>query len=269
MYNSKWVGELKLCFDICKNGRTILSTLNHRGPFIVQRSFYPECNIPHVYLLYPPGGLVGGDRLILNVDLAAFSQVLLTMPSATKFYCSNGPYVILNQQFVLDKNSSLEWLPQCSILFPQAKVIIDTTFFLEQGSRLIGFDTLCFGFPLLQKSFEEGELNSKLHIRLFNCIGLMDRLRINKGVLDKIGGFQMSAIFFATPSDQLMLDQIKLYLQTSSVKLYGATLLGELLIVRLLDNDNRILNKILCFMWSMVRPKIIGCNAVFPRIWFT
>lgn len=84
-----WLGELSLDFSV-RDGRTLLSRRRHRGPFTVQRPFYPEDGLPHVYLLHPPGGVVGGDRLYLNVTLAAGSRVLLTMPGATKFYRSAG-----------------------------------------------------------------------------------------------------------------------------------------------------------------------------------
>ena len=61
----------------------------HEGPLRVQRPFYPaneqadEC---HVYLLHPPGGFVGNDTLEIEGTLAAGTHVLVTTPSAGKFY---------------------------------------------------------------------------------------------------------------------------------------------------------------------------------------
>ncbi|MFT4465590.1 MAG: hypothetical protein ACMX3H_14090 [Sodalis sp. (in: enterobacteria)] len=44
-----WLGELSLDFSV-RDGRTLLSR-RRRGPFTVQRPFYPEDGLPHVYLL--------------------------------------------------------------------------------------------------------------------------------------------------------------------------------------------------------------------------
>ena len=49
---------------------TRLTTRAHRGPLVVQRPFYPEGpGVPHVYLLHPPGGIVGGDSLRVEVSV--------------------------------------------------------------------------------------------------------------------------------------------------------------------------------------------------------
>ena len=47
---------------------TRLARRAHRGPLVVQRPFFPEGpEVCHVYLLHPPGGLVGGDELTVDV----------------------------------------------------------------------------------------------------------------------------------------------------------------------------------------------------------
>lgn len=59
----------------------------HYGPLRVQRPFFPEGpDVLHMYLLHPPGGLVGGDYLAIQVSAIDQARVLVTTPSAGKLY---------------------------------------------------------------------------------------------------------------------------------------------------------------------------------------
>ena len=75
-----WIAELNLNFSRSKE-KTFLSKRNHIGPLTIQRPFYPEGDICHVYLLHPPGGIVGGDSLTVNTNSEEFSKALITTVS--------------------------------------------------------------------------------------------------------------------------------------------------------------------------------------------
>ncbi|MNJ05446.1 Urease accessory protein UreD [compost metagenome] len=49
----------------------------------------------------------------------------------------------------------------------------------------------------------------------------------------------------------------------------GATLLGSLLVIRLLDHDNQHLQHTLQRLWHVLRPAVLGLPACAPRIWAT
>lgn len=263
-----WLGELSLGFTL-RAGRTVLTRRRHYGPFTVQRPFYPEPDHPHLYLLHPPGGVVGGDRLVLDVELDAGSHALLTMPGATKYYRSEGAQARLIQRFTLHAGSTLEWLPPGSIFFPGACVAVDSEFVLHAGARLLGFDLLCLGRPVNDEPFDSGTLDSRLRIAIDGSPGLRERLRIAAGEMDKLGGYALNATFFASPADESMLEPVRQLLSGAGVPAAGATLLDSLLVVRLLDNDNQRLQDVLHRIWIMLRPLIIGRDAVLPRIWAT
>ncbi|ATR82642.1 urease accessory protein [Pseudomonas sp. HLS-6] len=262
-----WSAELTLRFVRCDT-KTCIGARRHFGPLLVQRPFYPEGAPCHVYVLHPPGGVVGGDRLALDIHLEPGSHALMTMPGATKFYRSAGPTSILKQHFHLAEDSILEWLPQDSICFPGARVLLQTHFSLAPGARLLAWETLCLGRPVMGEIFSHGALDSCLHIDMPDDPGLHERLRLEGGRLGKLGGYPLLATFCAAPADPELLEQVRALIDDLAAPA-GATLLGQLLVVRLLDHDNQRLQSTLQRLWHALRPAVVGLPPCPPRIWAT
>ncbi|WP_406821948.1 urease accessory protein UreD [Pseudomonas sp. KnCO4] len=262
-----WSAYLQLRF-VRHDALTRLGARRHFGPLLVQRPFYPEGAPCHVYVLHPPGGIVAGDRLELDIQLEPGSHALLTMPGASKFYRSVGPTARLTQRFHLAANSTLEWLPQDSILFSGARASLDSRFTLDPGARLLAWETLCLGRPVMNERFEHGALDSRLRIELPGEVGLHERLRLEGGHLAKLGGHPLVATFCAAPADQGVLEQVRPLLEQLGNPA-GATLLGSLLVIRLLDHDNQQLQRTLQRLWHVLRPAVLGLPACPPRIWAT
>lgn len=262
-----WSAYLQLRF-MQRDGLTRLGARRHSGPLLVQRPFYPEGGPCHVYVLHPPGGIVAGDRLELDIHLEAGSHALLTMPGASKFYRSIGPTARLTQQFHLQAGSTLEWLPQDSIFFNGARASLDSRFSLAPGARLLAWETLCLGRPEMSERFEQGMLDSRLRIELAGELGLHERLRVEGGQLAKLGGHPLLATLCAAPADHTVLEQTRQLLDELQVPA-GATLLGSLLVIRLLDHDNQNLQHHLQRLWHLLRPAVLGLAACPPRIWAT
>ncbi|TKI06690.1 urease accessory protein UreD [Martelella alba] len=263
-----WLGRLELEF-VRRATRTELSHRRHIGPFTVQRAFYPEADFPHLYLLHPPGGVVGGDRLELAVRMGPASHALLTMPGATKFYRSGGARAQVLQRFSLAQDSVLEWLPQGNILFPAADVSLHNEFCLQPGARVLGYETFCLGRPASGLDFHQGRLDSVLSIKMPDSPGLFERLRIEGGRLSKVADNPLCGTFFAAPCTEAMLDCARALVQECTAPMAGATLVDSLLVVRALDHDNQRLTSLLQGLWAELRPALLGRPAIAPRIWST
>src|SRR5688572_31489418 len=109
--HSSWHARLELGFRNA-GARTVLAHRRHVGPLVVQRPFYPEGGTCHVYLVHPPGGLVGGDQVALAVEVQPHAHALITTPAATRFYRA-GPHPAARlQQELRVHDGALEWLPQ-------------------------------------------------------------------------------------------------------------------------------------------------------------
>ncbi len=197
-----WKAKLYLKF-IEENNKTVLKKRSHQGPLQVQKAFYPEVGgACHVYILHPPGGVVGGDSFDVKIEVDPNAKVLVTTPAAGKFYRSAGDEAYQQQTITVADHGVLEWFPSENIFFPGAKVKLETRIDLSSQSHFIGWDIMCLGRPSIGEVFSEGTLIQKLEIFRNGCAVRLDRLLINESdlILDAkwgLGGKPVMGSFFA------------------------------------------------------------------------
>lgn len=269
-----WKAELELGFSTQQN-RTVMHRVSHSGPLRVQRPFYPEGEVCHVYMLHPPGGVVGGDHLDIAVTAGPGARVLLTTPGSTKFYQSAGDWALFEQRLSILEGGSLEWFPQENILFPGAKLQAKTDVLLSGDAIFMGWDIICLGRPSNQERFETGLLDAGLNIYRDGQPVLLERQRVlSAESLDAAAGmrgFPMLAVLMATPCDESHLQQVQVLLEAMKDDggAIGVTLLDGLLVVRALGWQTEQLQKKLIPVWQELRQPLLQRPAVMPRIWAT
>lgn len=269
-----WQARLRLDFAAGPD-RTILARREQRGPLAVQRPFYPEGSPCHVYVLHPPGGLVGGDLLAIEVRVAEGAQAFITTPGAAKLYRSLGPTAEQVQRLRVAGGGSLEWLPQENILFPGAQARLRTELDLQPGAAFIGWDVQCLGRPAIGERFETGRADLSLGIHRAGVPLLLDRLRVADGRgLDGASGLRgcpVTGTLVACPALPADLGAVRSQsdLRMDSDLPWGATLLGDLLIVRCLARGTEPVHRHFRALWGILRPRLLGRPACPPRIWAT
>ena len=175
-YGSGWTAALDLQFERAKN-RSIVSRCRHNGPLRVQKPFYPEDGVCHVYLLHPPGGVVGGDELSVSVSAGKGSAALITTPGATRVYRSAGPLSTIKYQLNVEAGASLEWLPQDSILYGGSRLSQEMEVRVASGSRFCGWDITSMGRPASGDHYSTGEFDQGFRLYVDSLPVLMERQR--------------------------------------------------------------------------------------------
>ena len=133
----------------------------------MQRPFYPEGREhPICTLLHPPGGIVSGDCLDIEVDVAANSGALVTTPGATRVYRARDDNPLQRQRcrLRLGRDAILEWFPMETIVFDGAWVELETTVELTRNSRFVGWEVSCFGLPASRQPFRSGRFSQRYRV---------------------------------------------------------------------------------------------------------
>jgi urease accessory protein len=159
-----WQGNLQLEFSYGQ-GMTHLSRSRIQAPLKVQRPFYPEgVEVCHTVILHTAGGVVGGDRLSLDIHLQPQSHALITTAAAGKVYRSNGMRAHQTAQIRVAEGACLEWLPQETIVFNQANVYQELRVELAANAMWLGWEITRLGRSARGETFLGGEWRSRTEV---------------------------------------------------------------------------------------------------------
>lgn len=203
-----WHGEAELLFQRGTDGGTGFQG-GTRAPLKVQRAYRGDdgrCELP---LLHTAGGLVGGDRLSVNIRLAAGSRALLTSVAAQKVYGSigrsrrapRGSWARQELQVRLEEDADLEWLPQELVLFADGLFQQITSVELAPGASWLGAELVRLGRTAAGEALGAGRWRSDLEIRRLNRDGhsgaweMVDRLELGGEALADEHGMAGEPVF--------------------------------------------------------------------------
>ena len=264
-----WEAELQLDFSQ-REDKTVLARRKHRGPLTVQRPFYPEGGVCHVYLLHPPGGVVAGDHLTIASTVESDSQVLITTPAAGKFYRSGGGEAQQTVNLTVAENASLEWLPQETIVYEGAQVNSSMNIELAEQARFIGWEILALGRPAACEGFENGSACLNWRISRSGRLVYMERLRLDAEAFQArwgLFGHSSCGTMFVYPASSSQLAAVQELIGDDDNR--GVTLIEGLLICRGLDARADLLKGFFERVWGLVRGDVVGKAVCAPRIWAT
>lgn len=286
---TQWPAFLKLRFAGGEYGTRLLRS-EHDGPLYVQKAFYPEGpDCSHVYLLHPPGGIVSGDTLDIELDLVECAQVLVTTPGASRLYrarCDHADVAPLAQRVMnnlyVAENSFLEWLPGETIVYDGAHIELSTSIHLDQSSSVCAWEVTCMGLPASDAPFVSGRFMQRFSLYVDDKPQWLDRLAFtaNAPWRNAACGLQQQSTFgtlVAGPHFSELHSDIATQLRsmlaeaTESSALYhcAVTVYNDFLLVRYLGPCAEQARKLFTDCWSLLRPLINDKVAVKPGIWAT
>ncbi len=276
-----WHARLELGIE-ANAGASRVRRDTQQGPLYLQRALYPEgSQWPHLYVLHPPGGMVGGDRLELGVAVEPGAAALVTTPAAQKLYRSAGSGALSQVRLRVAAGAALEWLPTETIVFDGARARLETEVRLAAGAAYCGWDIVCFGRPAAGEAFDRGHLSTNLRIereRPLDSSELVvnERAEVAGGspILQRAWGLGKRAVLgnlYCAPRDAddapALVELLREHLAAGDD--HAVTTLDGVVVVRCVATSSEKARARLIAAWQLLRPQVFGRDATLPRIWRT
>ena len=252
-----------------------------QAPLKVQRSFYPEGDaVCHTVMLHTAGGIVGGDRLSVDIVLHPQAQVLLTTAAATKVYRSQGKTARQTTHLRVAAGACLEWLPQEAIVFDGAKFHQSLRVDLAEAATWLGWEITRLGRSARGERFTSGLWRSHTEVWQGDRLIWVDPQRVVGGseMLESphgLGGCPVigSLAFVGQPIAADRLDQIRELLTTPPLcatallpAQIAVTRLTTGLLCRYRGHSTLEARRWFVQIWALLRQD--GDRAIcLPRVW--
>lgn len=272
---SGWQAELELWFANA-HGKTRLMRRRHCGPLAVQRAFHPEADgSAHVYLLHPPGGVAGGDRLNITCHLAPEARAVITTPGATKFYRSESGTSTQHISIDVGPGGTCESLPQETILFEGADAAITTRVTLAANAAYIGWDIVSLGRPAVGERFLTGRLRQRVEIYREGEPIWFERMALSGAPEGLDTPFALAGrpivgtMVYAGPALENTVERIRDSLGEAARGVFSVSQLERVIVCRYLGDRMSEGKALFLQAWSILREGGLRKSAVAPRIWAT
>jgi len=257
-----------------KDGLTRLQHLYQSDPLRVLFPQVVQDELPVAVLSSTAGGLVGGDRIDISATLDQDARALVTVQAAEKVYRSNGPDSHISVELSAADGCWLEWLPQETILFEQARLRRCTKVNLTSKAQLLAGEMLVFGRLAGGEQFSSGLLRDAWEVRVDGRLCWADALCLDQDiakVIESPAGFAgqraCATIIYVAANASDLLDQARGLLGEGSRVKMAVTCVGGLLLIRFLSADPLALRQQFGRFWAGFRHLAAGLSAKLPRLW--
>ena len=184
-------------------GRTVLAASKQEPPLRVVRAFPLEDGAALVHLHNLSGGLLGGDRIELEMRLGAGASAQVTTTGATRLYRprAEAPTMVQTNTIRVSENALLEYVPDPIIPFAHVRFCQRTTIELSPGSGLFWWEILAPGREAYGELFAYDSVELSTEVLALKRPILCDHVRLEpkKYALEsraRLGHYRYWATFY-------------------------------------------------------------------------
>jgi urease accessory protein len=268
-------GAARIAFRRDATGKTALADLYQRAPC---RVLFPTTEVDEPVqsvLLTTSGGLTGGDRTHVSIEVGANAQATLTTQAAEKIYRAlpdTGDALVRVDMRVSD-GAWAEWLAQETIMFEGSRLRRLFAADVAPGGRLLAVESIVFGRTAMGESFDTGLLHDAWRISRGGRLVWADALHLEGDVRSQRSaplGFgrnvACSTVLYAGPDAPQQLVEARRLLDQCNLPC-GATSLDGIMLVRIMAAEAAELRAAVMSLIAGIRQTAAFLPARMPRVW--
>lgn len=212
------------------------------------------------------GGMTGGDRFALAVNVGAGADVSVTTAAAEKIYRSLGPDTVLDLNLTVASGGRLTWLPQETILFDRARLRRKIDVDLAPDASLLLAEASIFGRSAMGETVRSGSFSDRWRVRVGGSLVFADAIRLDGAIARSlaapaaaVGGAAVASVL-KMPGTEECVAAVRA-LQQDFFGEVGASAWNGLLALRCIATDGAMLRHDLAKVLAA-----LGSGAL-PRLW--
>lgn len=260
-------GDLRVTLRV-RDGRTVLEDLRQDG--CLKARFPRPVDLAEVTTLNTSGGVAGGDRLRLDLQVGAGAAACFASQAAERFYRAlpNDAPAQLRTMVRVAAGALAEWLPQESILFDRCALDRVLEVDMAADARFIGVESLVFGRALMGETVQAARLADTIRIRRDGRLILHDAIRLHGALAEAMarpaigaGSGAMATVMYVAADAPARLDTLRAAWAACEVE-SGASCWDGMLVGRLLARDGAALRAAVASGLECLRD-----GRALPRVW--
>jgi urease accessory protein len=210
------------------------------------------------------GGIAGGDRLHIDLNIAQDSRLTVTTAAAEKVYRSLGPDATIDINLQVESGAALAWLPHETILFDQARLNRAIRIDLANDAQLVFAEAIVFGRSGRGEQVSHGRLIDRWRLHCEGHLLHAEAVHFDGTIAEKLAHRAVTAgnVAIATvlicPGDENIAEAIRTQKCCGEV---GVSAWKGIAIARLCSSDGAVLKRDLVNLISTLP------RACIPRLW--
>lgn len=256
-------GTARVSFGV-RDGATVLKGLYQDG---AAKALLPkgEGGVPHAVLVNTAGGLTGGDAMLYEVEVAAAGRAIVTTQACEKIYRSAHGAAHVEAVLRAGAGGRIDWLPQETILYDEARLARRFDVDLEDDARLFAMESVIFGRTAMGETVGVGSFRDRWRIRRNGALIFADDTRFEGGIADMLarpailaGAAAMASMIYVGEDAERFVAPVRELAGDRG----GASAFDGKLTIRLTAEDGKSLRRMLI---PIAHAMLAG--AALPRVW--
>jgi urease accessory protein len=258
-------------------GKTIIREQYSRVPLLAQRAMYLEETLPdmaYVYIVSPSGGILQGDRYLIDITLCNNTFAHVTTQGATRIYKMEKNYASQTVNIKVEEGSFLEYIPDQIIPFRNSRFYQEVNLNVHDNATMIYSEVIVPGRVASGEEFEYDICYIKTVGR--NHLGrprFIDTVKLEpknenlraEGIL---GNFTVVGTIYVVTKESYVKDlQYEISERIKGLEVKGKISGGtsilparQGIIIRILGNSAEDVKKIIFYVVGIARKQIVGAS---------